>query len=294
MPVDPTLAKRRAVKQGRAMLHSLATPLLPRFATAALALLLALALVPNAPAQQPAKPSDQDAEYGACLELARKKPDEAVERAKKWWDAGGNFGPRHCLAIALVNKESYVQAAKLLEDLAEDAKDEIAPLKADLYNQSGQAYFLGGLNDQALAMHDRALRLKPRDVDFLIDRAVTSDEVGRHLDAVDDLNRAIDIAPDRAEAWLYRANAQRHLNNLDAALQDANRAVSLTGARSPEALLERATIKGLRKDTAGARSDLQAVVKLAPESIQGREAASRLKAMTAKPAAPPAPPKKPN
>lgn len=236
-------------------------------------------------ASQPAKPAakkpDQDAEYAACMDMARKKPDAAIERAKKWWESGGNFGPRHCLAIALVAKESYVQAAKLLEDLAEDAKEEILPLKADLYNQAGQAYWLAGMNDQALGFYDKAILFKPREADFLIDRAVARDEAGKHFEAIDDLNIAIEIAPDRPEAWLYRANAYRHVNSLDLALEDANRAVALS-SRSPEALLERATIKSLRKDEAGARADLQSIVKLAPNSIQGKEAATRLKAPPAK------------
>jgi tetratricopeptide (TPR) repeat protein len=233
------------------------------------------------PAKPPAKKPDQDAEYAACMDMARKKPDAAIERAKKWWESGGNFGPRHCLAIALVAKESYVQAAKLLGDLAEDAKEEILPLKADLYNQAGQAYWLAGMSDQALEFYDKAVLMKPREADFLIDRAVARDDTGKHFEAIDDLNLAIEITPDRPEAWLYRANAYRHVNSLDLALEDANRAVTLS-SRSPEALLERATIKSLRKDDTGARADLQSIVKLAPNSIQGKEAAKRLKAPPAK------------
>lgn len=268
----------------------------PRLLLRPLAALLVSAVVlvtaANAQSQVPAPKPDQDAEYAACLDMARKKPDAALERAKKWWDSGGNFGPRHCIAVALVAKENYVQAAKILEDLANDAKPEVAALRADLYNQAGQAYYLAGLFEQAIPLYTKALMAKPRDVDFLIDRAVARDEFGQHFEAIDDLNLALEIAPDRAEAWLYRANAYRHVNSLDLALEDANRAVALS-SRSPEALLERATIKSLRKDEAGARADLQAIVRLAPKTIQGQEAAKRLKAPPPK-AAPKPPPKKPN
>lgn len=246
-----------------------------------LALAAPMAARPLGAAPSPAQPAtpqtraSDEAEYKACLELAQKKPDSAVERAKAWWDSGGNFGPRHCLAVALVHQESYLQAARLLEDLANDAQQEIAALKADLFDQAGQAYYLAGMNAEAVGAYDRAIAIRPRDADFRIDRAVARDELGQHFEAIDDLNLAIEIAPDRAEAWLYRANAYRHVNSLDLALDDANRAVALS--RSPEALLERATIKALRKDQAGARADLQAVVKLAPDSEQGKEAAKRLK-----------------
>ncbi len=267
----------------RSLIHLFALPVAGLIAVAPLAAWSQQPAKPAAsqPAKPPAKKPDQDAEYAACMDMARKKPDAAIGRAKKWWESGGNFGPRHCLAIALVAKESYVQAAKLLEDLAEDAKEEILPLKADLCNQAGQAYWLAGMSDQALGFYDKAVLLKPREPDFLFDRAVARDEAGKHFEAIDDLNLAIEIAPDRPEAWLYRANAYRHVNSLDLALEDANRAVALS-SRSPEALLERATIKSLRKDEAGARADLQSIVKLAPNSIQAKEAAKRLKAPPAK------------
>ena len=255
-------------------------PALPRPLTA---LLLGLALLVGvAGAQGQAQTLDPEAEYAACLDLARKDPSEALERAKRWWDSGGNYGPRHCISVALVTQENYLQAAKILEDLAKDAKPEIAELRADIYNQAGQAYYLAGLYEQAIPLYTQALLSKPRDVDFLIDRAVARDELGQHFEAIDDLNLALDIEPGRAEAWLYRANAYRHLNSLDLALDDADRAVALS-SRSPEALLERATIKSLRKDEAGARADLQSIVKLAPSSIQGQEAAKRLKAAPPKP-----------
>ena len=258
----------------------------------ALVLAASLLLATAAQAQAPKPPADQDAEYAACLDMAKKKPEAALERAKKWWDSGGNIGPRHCIAVALIAQENYVQAGKILEDLANDAKPEVASLRGDLFNQAGQAYYLAGNFDKAIPLYTQALLTKPRDVDFLIDRAVARDEFGQHFEAIDDLNLAIEIAPDRPEAWLYRANAYRHVNSLDLALEDAERAVTLS-KHSPEALLERATIKSLRKDSAGARADLQTIVKLAPKSIQGQEAAKRLKATPAAPAKPSATPAKP-
>lgn len=265
------------------MIHSHCKAAASFLAPLAVLLVSSLLLTAAASAQAPKPKVDQDAEYAACLDMAKKKPEAALERAKKWWDSGGNIGPRHCIAVALITQENYVQAGKILEDLANDAKPEVALLRGDLFNQAGQAYYLAGMFDKAIPLYTQALLAKPRGVDFLIDRAVARDEFGQHFEAIDDLNLALEIAPDRAEAWLYRANAYRHVNSLDLALEDANRAVALS-SRSPEALLERATIKSLRKDAAGARADLQSIVKLAPNSIQGQEAAKRLKATPAKPA----------
>ena len=264
------------------MIHSPGKAAVSLLMPLAVLLVSSLLLGTTARAQAPKPQVDQDAEYAACLDMAKKKPEAALERAKKWWESGGNIGPRHCIAVALITQENYVQAGKILEDLANDAKPEVASLRGDLFNQAGQAYYLAGMFEKAIPLYTQALLTKPRDVDFLIDRAVARDEFGQHFEAIDDLNLALEIAPDRAEAWLYRANAYRHVNSLDLALDDANRAVALSSG-SPEALLERATIKSLRKDTAGARADLQSVVKVAPKSIQAQEAAKRLQATPAKP-----------
>lgn len=251
--------------------------------------LLMLALAPAALAQTPTgvTPQQYNEDYAACMALARQNPDAALARAQAWWQAGANFAARHCIGLALVHKESYLQGGKILEDLAVDARGEIAHLKADLYAQAGQAYYLGGVNERAIAMFDRALALKPRDPELLIDRAIARDEIGQHFEAIDDLNTAIDMAPDRADAWLYRAAAYRHVGSLDLALEDANRAVALS-QRSPEALFERARIKAQRKDAAGARADYQSLIKLAPNSPQAKEAREHLKtlAQDGEPAAP--------
>jgi tetratricopeptide (TPR) repeat protein len=262
--------------------------LAPVVATCGVAL---LALLSAGAARAQTSPDEHNADYKECLTLAAKDPDAAIARAKSWWESGANFAARHCLGIAYAEKQQYVQAGKIFEDLAVDAREEIAPLKADLYAQAGQAYYLAQVYDRAIAMFDRAIAIKPGNADLLIDRAVARDDSGQHFEAIDDLNAAIDIDANRPEAFLYRAAAYRHVGSLDLALDDANRAVAMS-RRSPEALLERAQIKELRKDVAGARADLQALVKLAPKSIQGQEAAKRLARLGA-PGAPNPPARKP-
>ena len=222
--------------------------------------------------------AQHNADYTECIILAGKDPDAAIKRAQSWWQGGANQAARQCLGYALVQKGQFVQAGKIYEDLAADAMGEVAVLKAELYGQAGQAYYLAGMQERAIEAFDRAIALRPGDADLFIDRAVARDEAGLFFEAIDDLNTAIEIEANRPEAWLYRAAAYRHIGSLDLALEDANRAVVLS-QRSPEALLERAQIKDLRKDIAGARADLQSLIKLAPKSLQGVEAAKRLKTL---------------
>lgn len=258
----------------------------------AIALAVLIAAAPFS-ARAQVTPEQHNADYDQCVSLAAADPDAAIKRARSWWESGANQAARQCLGYALAQKGQYVQAGKIFEDLAADAREPILDLKAGLYAQAGQAYYLGGMSERAIEAFDRAIALRPGNADLLIDRAVARDDAGMFFEAIDDLNAAIDIEANRPEAWLYRAAAYRHVGSLDLALEDANRAVALS-QRSPEALFERARIKELRKDIAGARVDLQSLIKLAPQSVQGIEAAKRLKALgqgpasTAPAAAPPA------
>jgi tetratricopeptide (TPR) repeat protein len=250
-----------------------------RSAPTALAAPLMLAgLLVAAPATAQITFDQHNADYTECLTLASKNPDAAIARAKAWWEKGANFAARHCLGVALAQKEQYVQAGKIFEDLAADAMEEILPLKADLYGQAGQAYYLAGLNERAIGAFDRAIAIKPGNADLLIDRAVARDDAGQFFEAIDDLNAAIETDANRPEAWLYRAAAYRHIGSFDLALDDANRAISLS-QRSPEALFERAQIREARKDLAGAREDFQTLIKSAPKSVQAQEAANRIKTL---------------
>ncbi|MFN4281649.1 MAG: tetratricopeptide repeat protein [Alphaproteobacteria bacterium] len=264
-----------------------------RLSLLALAIAIAAASSPITAARAQVTAEQHNADYDQCVSLAAADPDAAIKRAQSWWQSGANQAARQCLGYALAQKGHYVQAGKIFEDLAADAREPILDLKAGLYAQAGQAYYLGGMSERAIEAFDRAIALKPGNADLLIDRAVARDDARMFFEAIDDLNAAIEIEANRPEAWLYRAAAYRHVGSLDLALEDANRAVALS-QRSPEALFERARIKELRKDLAGARTDLQSLIKLAPDSVQGIEAAKRLKtlgqgpASTGPAAAPPA------
>ncbi|MGE3804638.1 MAG: tetratricopeptide repeat protein [Gemmataceae bacterium] len=115
---------------------------------------------------------------------------------------------------------------------------EIAPRKADYYHALGRAYLADGqyergltdllrarwlgckgadfLNDlawahhlnrdyaQAISIYDLALQLKPDDAWILYRRALASMRLGRHQDALANLDRAVQLRPDYAAAAQIR------------------------------------------------------------------------------------------
>jgi tetratricopeptide (TPR) repeat protein len=86
-----------------------------------------------------------------------------------------------------------------------------------------------GRHEKALASYDRALAIRPEDVQALSNRGVTLGELGRHEDALTSYNKALALRPDYAPALSNRGNALRALKRLDPALAAYERALSVAG-----------------------------------------------------------------
>jgi tetratricopeptide (TPR) repeat protein len=71
--------------------------------------------------------------------------------------------------------------------------------------------------------------------------------------------------PNRVEALIYRASANRALDRLDPALADVEKALA-QAPNSVPALLERGNIRRLKGDLLGARADWERIGQLTPGS----------------------------
>ncbi len=197
---------------------------------------------------------EAERQYAACMQLARKDAGQAQNAAADWHAKGGGVPAMHCLSMALLSLGYYQQAAENMEALAAGDHKLSAALRGDLYGQAGNAWTIAGKPGRALRAQSAALKLKPDDADLLIDRGITLAGTARYWDALDDLNRALEIAPGHVEALVFRAAAWRRLDSLELAGEDIDRALR----RAPEnrnALLERGLIFAARGDPAAARAD---------------------------------------
>ncbi len=115
----------------------------------------------------------------------------------------GGDGARHCAAVALIELGQYREAAQRLERLAADLRDpdlretENTVLSLGVLVQAGQAWILAGDTTRAHAVQSAALDIAPDDVELLLDRAITRATAKNYRAAVDDLTRALDLAPGR-------------------------------------------------------------------------------------------------
>jgi regulator of sirC expression with transglutaminase-like and TPR domain len=212
-----------------------------------------------------AAPADRDREYGDCLRQVDKDAAAAFETANSWGERGGGFAARHCAALALLKLEKYEQAATRLEELAADMTRGEGDLTADALAQAAQAWLMARKPERAHAVLTTALKLRPREVDLWIDRALALAEAKNYWEAIDDLNRALELNPKRADAHVLRASAYRYVDSLELAAEDLAAALALD-PRNPDALAERGIVRRLTNDAAGARQDWLTVLRTAPDS----------------------------
>jgi len=227
-------------------------------------ILCGLALIAAVPvsAQQPA---GNDVRYQQCVALVNKKPDDAFEQALEWRDHGGGLAAEHCAALAELALKEPADAAVRLDRIAHSQEAGDAGMRAELLDQSGNAWLLAGQPEDAEASFSAALSLTPADVDVLIDRsrarAMRKDWAG----AESDLTRAYDFNKSNPEVLVLRASARGAQGRNADAKADIDAALAVD-PNFPDALVERGAYRMRTGDRAGARADWLQVIARAPNT----------------------------
>lgn len=241
---------------------------------------------PIEPPTVPLSAAADAATYARCMELAKADPAAAERLAQSWHQNGGAHPADHCAAVALVGLGQYRDAASHLETLAHAMVNAPTALRAEVYDQAGQAWLLAGDAVRAYAVAAEAASLAPGDPELAIDKAEAAAAAGNFDQAVAVLDRVLQRDPGRVDALIYRASAYRALGRLGPARADIDKALARRPNSAP-ALLERGNIRRLAGDLAGARRDWQRVGGIAPGSRADLAARANLADMTrAEPATP--------
>ncbi|MQX36570.1 tetratricopeptide repeat protein [Roseospira navarrensis] len=253
----------------------------PRLASACPALLAAVLLAgPVAAETLPVE--DPQAAYARCMEMTRDRPRDAFGAAVAWEGLGGGEAARHCAAVALFALGEYAEAAARLEILAEESRQPL-PLRLEVLAQAGAGWLRAGRPGRAEAALGTAIRLAETPVegvpsalpDLLIDRATARADQGRDSAAADDLDRALSLRPNDAEALALRASTLRRLGALAAARADAEAALARDPTH-PGALLERGNIHRLAGEASAARAAWMRLLETAPDSPEAAAARENL------------------
>ena len=194
--------------------------------------------------------------YQDCLALAAQNPSAAYAAAQKW--SGGGSPAEHCAAVALVGLKRYEEAARKLDLLAR--APDVRALRADLFDQAGNAWLLAGKGREASASFQAALTLRGNDPDLYADLA-RAGALQKDWHAVEeDMNAALAIAPKRPDLLVLRASARHALGEMGLARADVDAALAQK-PNDPGALVERGAIAQDNGDLVAARMDFQAALK---------------------------------
>ncbi len=246
------------------------------------AVVLACCLTTPSFAQDQSNEFARSKRYAKCMELARGDPDIGHKAAQAWRADGGGIGARHCTAVALLGLGHYEQAAQMLQTLADGTAARSFGLRLELLSQAANAWLIAGKPATAYIVQTAALAARPNDIELLIDRSISLASTAKYWEAIDDLNRALDIDPGRVEALIFRASAYRRLDTLELAEVDITRALAIA-PHHPEALLERGNIRRLKGDHEGARRDWLRVIEAGSATPEAAAARLNLERLDVKP-----------
>lgn len=219
-------------------------------------------------------------EYRTCLVLAKQTPMQGWEEALAWQSLGGGEAARHCAAIALIGLGKHADAATRLETLANESVRE-DQVRAEMLAQAAQAWLLAGNVTRADAAQRGALTLAPGHPDIMLDHAVLLAQVGHYGEAAEVLSAVLRRQPNRVEALTLRASAFRYLDNLPGAEDDVNQALKLDPDFA-DALLERGMLRRIKGDDAAAREDWLRAIAAAPDSDAADTARANLEKLDVK------------
>jgi tetratricopeptide (TPR) repeat protein len=223
----------------------------------------------------------QAPEYARCLDLLLVDPTGARGFARDWHMQGGGEGAAQCEALAQLSLGEPDAAAEALERIAARSEAGIAA-RAAVFGQAAEAWRAAGKPQRAAAAASLALALTPQDADLLLERAMARLALNQEAGALADLDLAVVMDADRVEAWIWRAAAQRRLEQLRPA-EDSITAALRLAPRNVEALLERGILRQLRGEAEAARRDWERVLELAPDSPAADLAAQNLALIEAGP-----------
>ena len=131
----------------------------------------------------------------------------------------------------------YVRSKQTKQDLAlmNQAQPEIVNLGVERYPELSSSIFLNGgiakgklgKHEEAIADLNRAIELNPDDSQTWLIRGGAKGNLGRHEEAIADLDRAIELNSDDPSAWRSRGISNGRLGRYEEAIADLDRAIEL-------------------------------------------------------------------
>jgi len=189
--------------------------------------------------------------YQKCISLVEEDASSALTLARNWYIEGGGIASQHCEALALYNQDNFKEAATLFETIIDDlvtgkgtsdfAFDNKYLLRVQLNYLAGLAWSSTSELDKAYTAFSAAISgMNHKSIyayDIFIERGLVQMLRKDPENAIDDFTRALEIDSEKVDAFLYRAEAYRKINQHLKARLDLNAGLSIE-PNQPDLLFE--------------------------------------------------------
>jgi tetratricopeptide (TPR) repeat protein len=184
------------------------------------------------------RPNNAEAHSGLGVALtARGEPDEAIAHFQRALEIKPDYAEAYDhLGAALAHRgefdEAIAQCRRALE---------IKPDYAEAHNNLGAALVGRGRVDEAMSHYRRALEIKPDYAEAHYNLGLALAGCGRIKEAIEHYQKSLQPKPDYAEAlnelaWLRATCPEATFRDGTAAIELAQRAIRLSGGKTPEML----------------------------------------------------------
>jgi|TARA_R110002096_G_scaffold257381_1_gene450718 tetratricopeptide (TPR) repeat protein len=193
----------------------------------------------------------QSEKYQECLVQVEENSAAAILGARKWYIEGGAVAAQHCEALALYDQKRYGEAASLFEAIVgklarEEGAGDFARQNKDVLTV--QLNYLAGLAWHSDENYDKAYNalnsaIVGLDVgseygyELYIERGLVQVASENYEDALSDFTKALELNSEMIDAYLYRAETFRKINEHLKARLDLNAALVLKPSH-PDVLFE--------------------------------------------------------
>ncbi len=182
---------------------------------------LLLACAPSAFAQT------EEEQLKQCIIKIDTDAEAAYQDGLSWLARGNRPAARHCTALALIALGQEAEGAARLEELASAPDAGGLEERVIYFAQSGNAWLIAGMPDEAVTTLTNALKLQPADGELFKDRARAYVMLKKWPEAAKDLDNAIQLSAGDAEAYRLRGHARLRMGQLSVAWTDVETAMKL-------------------------------------------------------------------
>ncbi|MEO1028913.1 MAG: tetratricopeptide repeat protein [Pseudomonadota bacterium] len=199
----------------------------------------AIILLGQSSAQQTVREiqNDDRARLQACIDKIETDADDAYEDSLAWLAEGSRPPARHCRALALIALGQLEDGAAKLESLAAAPDAGSLDQRALYLSQASSAWLQAGAFEAATVSLSEAIRLRPSETSFYIDRALANIALKNFIPAREDLNEALGREPDNSDAYRLRAQVNLNEERFTDAVDDIEQALAIDPLNVDVALL---------------------------------------------------------